>query len=55
MFGSGMQKVVCKACRIPENKQLDFWTSVGCAKVQEVFRQKRQTVTTSYRNQFESK
>jgi hypothetical protein len=55
MFGSGIQKVVCKACRIPENEQLDFWTSVGCAKVEEVLRRKRQTVTTSFRNQFESK
>ena len=55
MFGSSIQKVVCKACRIPEAERLDFWTSVGCDKVQEVLRRKRQSVTTSFRNQFESK
>jgi hypothetical protein len=55
MFGSGIQKVVCKACRIPERDQLEFWTNVGRDKVQEVFKRKRQTVATSFRSQFESK
>ncbi len=55
MFGSGIQKIVCKACCIPGNDQLEFWTSVGCDKVQEVMKRKRQTVATSFRSQFESK
>jgi hypothetical protein len=55
MFGSSIQKIVCKACRIPRNDQLKFWNNVGCDKVQEVMRRKRQTVTSSFRSQFESK
>ena len=55
MFGSNIQKVVCKQCRIPENSQLEFWTNVGSDKVEEVLRRKRQTVMTSFRCQFESK
>jgi hypothetical protein len=55
MFGSGIQKIVCKACRIPENDRLEFWTNVGSDKVQEVMKRKRQTVATSFRSQFESK
>jgi hypothetical protein len=55
MFGSGIQKIVCKACRIPGNDQLEFWTNVGSDKVQEVMKRKRQTVATSFRLQFESK
>jgi hypothetical protein len=55
MFGSDIQVVVCKECRIPENDQLEFWTNVGSDKVEEVLRRKRQTVMTSFRCQFESK
>ncbi len=55
MFGSGIQKIVCKACRIPGNDQLEFWTNVGSNKVQEVLKRKRQTVATSFGSQFESK
>jgi hypothetical protein len=55
MFGSGIQKIVFKACRIPGNDQLKFWTNVGSDKVQEVMKRKRQTVATSFRSQFESK
>jgi hypothetical protein len=55
MFGSDIQKVVCKACRIPQQDQLEFWSSVGRDKVQEVMKRKRQTVATSFRSQFESK
>jgi hypothetical protein len=55
MFESDIQKVVCKACRIPEQDQLEFWSSVGRDKVQEVMKRKRQTVATSFRSQFESK
>jgi hypothetical protein len=54
MFGSDIQVVVCKECRIPENDQLEFWTNVGSDKVEEVLRRKRQTVMTSFRCQFES-
>ena len=25
-FGSGIQKAVCKACNIPENEQLRYWS-----------------------------
>jgi hypothetical protein len=56
MFGSDIQnKVVCKACRIPGNGQLKFWNNVGCVKVQEVMKRKRQTVASSFRSQFESR
>ena len=55
MFGSDIQKVVCKACRIPRNDQLEFWNNVGCDKVQEVMKTKRQTVASSFRSQFESR
>ena len=55
MFGSDIQKVVCKACRIPRNDQLEFWNNVGCDKVQEVMKRKRQTVASSFRSQFESR
>ena len=55
MYGSGIQKVVCKACRIPENEQLEFWSNVGRDMVEEVLRRKRQTMATSMRYQFESK
>jgi hypothetical protein len=55
MFGSGIQKVVCKACCIPGSDQLKFWTNVGSDKVQEMMKRKRQTVATSFRSQFESK
>jgi hypothetical protein len=55
MFGSGIQKVVCKKCHIPVNEQLEFWTSRGSDKVEEVMRRKRQTIATSFRSQFESK
>jgi hypothetical protein len=55
MYGSGIQKIVCKECCIPENEQLDFWTNVGRDMVEEVLRRKRQTLATSFRSQFESK
>jgi hypothetical protein len=55
MFGSDIQKVVCKACCVPQNDQLKFWNNTGCNKVQEVMRRKRQTVTRSFRSQFESR
>jgi hypothetical protein len=55
MFGSDIQKVVCKACRIPRNDQLKFWNNTGSDKVQEVMRRKRQTVASSFRSQFESR
>jgi hypothetical protein len=55
MFGSDIQKVVCKACCIPGNDQLEFWNNTGCNKVQEVMRRKRQTVASSFRSQFESR
>jgi hypothetical protein len=55
MFGSGIQKIVCKACCIPGNDQLEFWTNVGSDTVQEVMKRKRQTVATNFRSQFESK
>jgi hypothetical protein len=55
MFGGDIQKVVCKACHIPENDQLEFWNNIGCDKVQEVMRRKRQTVASSFRSQFESR
>ena len=38
MHGSGIQKIVCKECCIPENEQLKFWTNVGCDMVEEVLR-----------------
>jgi hypothetical protein len=34
IFGSGIPKVVCRACRIPEEEQLEFWTNEGANKVQ---------------------
>lgn len=55
IFGSGIQKVVCKACRIPEEERLEFWTNVGADKVQEVMKRKRQTITTAFRARFEGK
>jgi hypothetical protein len=55
MYGSDIQKVVCKQCHIPENNRLEFWTNVGSDKVEEVLRRKRQTVATSFRCVFESK
>lgn len=55
MRGSGIQKIVCEECHIPENEQLDFWTNVGRDVVEEVLRRKRQTLATSFRSQFESK
>ena len=55
MFRSDIQKVVCKACRIPRNDQLEFWNKVGCDKVQEVMKRKRQTVASSFRSTFESR
>jgi ethanolamine utilization protein EutP (predicted NTPase) len=55
MYGSDIQKVVCKACRIPENDRIEFWNDTGCDKVKEVLRRKRQTITSSFRSQFESK
>ena len=55
MFGSDVQKVVCKSCGIPVEDQLDFWTNVGSDKVQEVMKRKRQTIGTSFRIKFESK
>jgi hypothetical protein len=55
VIGSDIQKVVCKACGIPENDQLEYWNDIGCDKVQEVLRRKRQTVASSFRSQFESK
>jgi hypothetical protein len=57
MFGSDIQKVLCKAYCIPGNGQLEFWNNVGCDKVQEVMKMKmkRQTVTSSFRYQFESR
>ena len=55
MYGSDIQKVVCKACQIPEDDRLEFWNDTGCDKVQEVLRRKRQTVASSFRAQFESK
>jgi hypothetical protein len=55
MFGSGIQKVVCKSCRVPENEQLEYWNTTGSEKVQEVMRRKRQTIGNSFRSQFESK
>jgi hypothetical protein len=29
MYGSSIQKVVCKACGVPEDDHLEFWTNVG--------------------------
>ena len=55
MFGSDIQKVVCKTCGVPPGDQLQFWTNVGNDKVQEVMKRKRQTVTTAFRIKFESK
>jgi hypothetical protein len=55
MYGSGIQKIVCKECCIPVNEQLDFWTNVGRDMVENVLRRKRQTLATSFRSQFESK
>ena len=55
MFGSSIQKVVCKACHVPEDDQLEFWTNVGSETVQKVLKRKRQTITTSFRQKFESK
>jgi hypothetical protein len=55
MFGSDIQKVVCKACRIPGNDQLEFWNNVRCEKLEEVMKRKRQTVARSFRSQFESR
>jgi hypothetical protein len=55
MFGSSIQKVVCKACGVPPGDQLQFWTNVGNEKVKEVMKRKRQTVTTAFRMKFESK
>lgn len=55
MYGSGIQKIVCKACQIPVDEQLEFWTNVGRDMVEEVLRRKRQTMATSFRSQFESK
>jgi hypothetical protein len=55
MYGSDIQKVVCKQCHIPENNRLEFWTNVGSDKVEKVLRRKRQTIATSFRSQFESK
>ena len=40
MHGSGVQKVVCKKCCIPEIDRLEFWTNVGMDKVEEVLRRK---------------
>jgi hypothetical protein len=54
-FGSGIQLVVCKECRIPEGEQLDFWSNVGLDMVEGVLRRKRQTLATSFRSQFQSK
>jgi hypothetical protein len=55
MLGSDIQKVVCKACRIPGNDQLEFWNNVRCEKLEEVMKRKRQTVARSFRSQFESR
>jgi hypothetical protein len=55
MYGSGIQKIVCKECQIPENERLDYWTNTGRGVVEEVLRRKRQTLATSFRSQFESK
>ena len=54
-YGSGIQKIVCKECRIPENDRLEFWTNIGMDRVEEVMRRKRQTIATCFRSQFMSK
>ena len=55
MYGSGIQKIVCKECSIPENEQLKFWSNIGRDMVEEVLRRKRQILATSFRSQFQSK
>ncbi len=54
-FGSGIQKVVCKACHIPVTEQQEYWSNHGSDEVMEVLRGKRQTVTTSFKARFVSK
>ena len=55
MYGSSIQKVVCKAVGVPEDDSLEFWTNIGNETVQKVLKRKRQSITTSFRMKFESK
>ena len=55
MYGSSIQKVVCKACGVPEDDSLEFWTNVGNETVQKVLKRKRQSISTSFRLKFDSK
>jgi hypothetical protein len=54
-YGSGIQKIVCKACNIPETEDLEYWSNHGSDEVMEVLRRKRQTVATSFKARFGSK
>ena len=54
-FGSGIQKVVCKACNIQGAEQQEYWSNHGSDEVMEVLRRKRQTVATSFKARFGSK
>ena len=54
-FGSGIQKIVCKACNIPVAFQMKYWSNHGSDEVLEVLRRKRQTVSSSFRTKFCSK
>ncbi len=53
--GSQIQKIVCKACTIPDDNQVHFWTSMGADEVLKTMKRKRQSVTNSIQTQFESK
>jgi hypothetical protein len=54
-FGSGIQKIVCKACNIPSGEQLEYWSNHGSDEVLEVLRRKRQAVATSFKSRFSNK
>ena len=54
-IGSGIQKIVCKACNIPVQDQMKYWSNHGSDEVMEVLRRKRQTVATSFKSKFSSK